>query len=335
MRRVLITGGAGFVGHHLVEHIVKNTSWEVVILDKMTYAAHGLNRLRHNNTLTSPKVNVLTYDLSVPFSPGICQEIGDVDYILHLGAESHVDNSIKNPEIFVSSNVLGTLNVLNFAKNVKSLKCFLYFSTDEVYGPAPGEVAYRESDRLLPANPYAATKASGEMLVHAYANTFQLPCIITRCMNIFGERQDAEKFIPICINKLRSGEPITIHCGADGKTSGRRGWIHARNVSSAILSLLHHSKHSFEPNGIVFNIPGQIELGNDEIATLIARILSCKMAELNYVALDVDRPGHDLRYGLNGDKIKSLGWKPPIEFLECFESTILWMVRPENHQWLL
>ena len=173
--RILITGGAGFVGHHFVEHFLKNTDWHVVILDKLTYASNGFERLRDIEAYRDDRVTVLSADFTQPLPDGIKQEIGAVDYIFHLGAESHVDNSIKNPEPFVVSNVVGTMHMLNFAREqneLGNLQCFFYFSTDEVFGPAPDGVEYGEEDRHNPTNPYSASKSGGEMLVKAYRNSY-------------------------------------------------------------------------------------------------------------------------------------------------------------------
>ena len=186
--KILITGGCGFIGHHIVEHILKNTDWDIVILDKLSYASSGFDRLRDIKVFDDKRVSVLTKDFSHPLEEGFIREIGNIDYILHLGAETHVDKSIENPEPFVVSNVLGTMRMLDFARTQKNLKKFLYFSTDEVFGPAPEGVFYKEWDRYNSSNPYAAAKAGGEELALAYANTYKVPVIITHTMNVFGER---------------------------------------------------------------------------------------------------------------------------------------------------
>ena len=190
MRRVLITGGLGFLGAHLVEHFLKNTEADVVVLDKMTYASSGFDRLRDIGAYDNPRVLVLGCDLSLPISDGVRHEIGDVDYIIHAAAESHVDNSIADPMPFLQSNVIGTHHLLWFARRLKNLRLVICISTDEVYGPAnwdhPGNV---ETAAFRPANPYSAAKAGGECIAMAYANTYKLPIVVVNTMNLIGERQ--------------------------------------------------------------------------------------------------------------------------------------------------
>ena len=157
--KVLVTGGAGFAGHHLVEHLLKETDWDVVVLDKLSYAASGFDRLRDISVFDDKRVQIFTADFSLPISVGVAQEMGPLDVIIHMGAETHVDRSIEDPYPFLRANVQGTMNVLDLARLQKSLRQFVYFSTDEVFGPAPAGVAYREWDRYSSCNPYAATKA--------------------------------------------------------------------------------------------------------------------------------------------------------------------------------
>lgn len=322
--RVLITGGCGFIGHHIIEHIIKNTDWDIVVLDKLNYASSGFDRLRDINVFDDKRVMILPTDFTKSFSEGIKKEIGEVDYILHIGAETHVDKSIEDPEPFVMSNVVGTMHMLNFAREQKNLKKFVYFSTDEVFGPAPRGVAYKEWDRYNSTNPYAATKAGGEELALAYANTYKVPVIITHTMNVFGERQHPEKFIPMTMRKVMDGEKVIIHSDSSKTKAGSRFWIHARNVAAALLFLL--DKGEFREK---YNIVGEREVDNLEMAKMIAKILG---KELKYEMVDFhsSRPGHDLRYGLDGNKMKEMGWTYPVSFEKSFEKTIKWMInRPE------
>jgi len=323
---VLITGGCGFVGHHLVEHLLKRTEWNIVILDKLTYASEGFDRLRDIKVFDDKRVKVLAADFNQPLSNGVEREIGEVDYIFHLGAETHVDRSIDDPSPFVTANVVGTMQVLNFAKTQTRLKKFFYFSTDEVFGPAPKGVAYKEWDRYNCGNPYAAAKAGGEELCLAYGNTYKVPIIITHCMNIFGERQHMEKFIPLVIRKVLSGETILIHSDSTKKIPGSRYWIHARNVAAAILFLVDEG--NFQDK---YNIVGEREVNNLEMAQAIARILDKK---LHYELVDFhsSRPGHDLRYALDGAKMHEMGWRLPRSFEQSLEKTVLWTL--ENPKWL-
>ena len=236
--KILVTGGCGFIGHHVVEHFLKTTVWDIVIFDKLTYASSGFDRVRDIKAFDDKRVTFFTTDLASPIPPGVYQETKDIDYILHLAAETHVDNSITDPEPFVISNVVGTMHMLNYAKKLPNLKGFNYFSTDEVFGPAPEGVNYKEWDRYDSSNPYAASKAGGEELVLAYANTYKLPVFITHGMNCFGERQHPEKFIPLIIRKVLQGETVTIHADKTATIPGSRFYIHCRNVAHALHFLL-------------------------------------------------------------------------------------------------
>lgn len=329
--RILITGGAGFVGHHFVEHFLRTTDAEIIVFDKLNYAALGFDRLRDIEAYDDRRVTVLCADFSHPLTVGVRQEIGEVEYVFHLGAESHVDHSISNPEPFVLSNVVGTYHILEFARTLPSLKCFFYFSTDEVFGPAPLGTDYVEEDRHNPTNPYSATKSGGEMLVKSYRNSYQLPAIITRSMNIFGERQHPEKFIPKVINAVQNGEAISIHSNPEKTKAGSRFYIHARNVADAYSFLMQKIEEGISLIGEDFHITGEKEVDNLEMAQFIANILQ---KPLHYEMTDFhsSRPGHDLRYSLDGSKIFSLGWKMPKTFEDSLEKTIRWTL--DHPRWL-
>lgn len=314
------------MGHHFVDYVLKNTDWDIVVIDKLSYASHGFDRLRDINALGSSRVLVLGCDFSQTLSEGVRHEIGEVDYIMHMGAETHVDRSIENPEPFVMSNVVGTMHLLNFARTLPRLTWFVYFSTDEVFGPALEGVSYQEWDRYNSANPYSATKAGGEELALAYANTYKLPLFITHTMNIFGDRQYAEKFIPKVIKSLLDGEKVTIHADSTKTQAGKRSWIHAENVSSALLFLLEHATQREK-----YNIAGEREVDNLSMAQSIARIVG-KPLEYELVDFHSSRPGHDLRYALNGAKLASMGWQMPMTFEESLERTIRWTL--ENKKWI-
>lgn len=323
--RILITGAAGFIGHHLVEHILKTTDHEIIILDKLTYASSGFDRLKDIGAYNNPRIRIFTHDFARPIEESLEEEIGQPDWIIHMGAETHVDNSIRNARPFVVANVLGTMEMLEFARRCQPMK-FLYFSTDEVFGDAPKGVAYKEWDRYNCRNPYAASKAGGEELCLAYANSYNINMIITHTMNVFGERQHKEKFIPIVMNKVRKGEVLEIHCTKGEPAS--RSWIHARNASSAILFLLEST-----PPGIrdKFNITGEVEYNNFDLAQEIALIMK-KDLKFKFVDYYADRPGHDPRYMLDGTKLRDMGWEMPKNFDQSLKKTIEWSL--EHERWL-
>lgn len=340
--RILITGGCGFIGHHLCEAVLKNTDWDIVILDRLNYASNGFDRLRDINVFDDKRVLVLAADFTKPIEQGLAQEIGDVNYIVHMGAETHVDNSIKNPEPFVMSNMVGTMYMLDFAKTLSNLKWFVQFSTDEVYGPAPEGIDYKETDRLNSTNPYSASKAGSEQLAQAYANCYNLPVMVTNTMNVFGERQHPEKFIPNTIRKVRDGEKVIIHSNKDKTKAGTRFYIHARNVAAAVLHLINsvefksEDKYYIDEQGLPqytyrFNIVGEKEVDNLTLAKLIAQFVG---KELIYEMVDFhsSRPGHDLRYALNGEKLAKFGWLPPVSFEDSLDKTVKWSL--EREKWL-
>ena len=341
MKKVLITGGAGFIAHHLIYYLLVNTDWQIVSVDRLDYSGN-LNRL---NSIISKlrdnqksRVKIVYHDLKSEINPWIKKEIGDIDIILHLAAGSHVDRSIDFPVEFVLDNVVGTANILEYARSVNDkngLERFVYFSTDEVFGPAPKGVDYMENDRYNSTNPYSATKAGGEELAVAYENTYNLPVYITHTMNVFGERQHPEKFIPMCIKKIRDGESVTIHSDKTKKIPGSRHYIHAEDVAEAIYFILNNKlEYEIDYGGAKcpkFNIVGSEELNNLELAQIIA---NCQNKELKYEMVDFhsSRPGHDLRYSLSGEKMKKLGWQPSIKLTERIKQVVDWSLN--NESWI-
>jgi dTDP-glucose 4,6-dehydratase len=339
MKRVLITGGAGFIAHHLIYYLIKKTSWDIVSLDRLDYSGN-LNRL--DSILSSltqeqkSRVTIVYHDLKSEINPWIKKEIGKIDIILHLAAGSHVDRSIDYPMEFVLDNVVGTTNILEYAREVNvsnQLERFIYFSTDEVFGPAPIGIDYKENDRYNSTNPYSATKAGGEELAVAYENTYNLPVYITHTMNVFGERQHPEKFIPMCIKKIRDGESVTIHSDKTKQIPGSRHYIHAEDVAEAIYFILTKKlKNEIDYGGAKcpkFNIVGSEELNNLELAQIIA---NCQNKDLKYEMVDFhsSRPGHDLRYSLSGEKMKKLGWQPSIRLTERIKQVVEWSLNNQN-----
>ena len=288
MKKVLLTGAAGFIGSHVTEHILKNTDWEIISLVRLNHAG-DLRRIMEQDIIkeAGDRIKFVYHDLKyvVPID-----QIGEVDYILHLAANSHVDRSITHPMEFAMDNVVGTVNMLEAARKIlKKDGMFVNFLTDEVFGPAPDDYDYTEEDRWRPSNPYSASKASQGAFGIAYQNTYGLPLITTYTMNVFGERQHKEKFIPIVINKIRKGERLQIHC-SNGKPASR-AWIHARNASSAIMFLLEDTPVTVRDK---YNITGEVEFNNLDLAMIIA---NCMDKPLLYDLVDhySSRPGHDPR----------------------------------------
>lgn len=323
--KAIITGGCGFIGHHLVEHLFVNTDWELFVLDKLSYASKGFDRIKDTYAWKSDRLHLFTTDLCQPLSEGIMKELGNIDIIFHLAAETHVDNSISKPKECILNNIQSTVNMLEYARSLRDLKTFLYFSTDEVYGPALGEKAFVEHERHHPSNPYSASKSASEQLCISYHNTYKLPVIITNVMNVFGQRQYVEKFIPKCIKQVLNEDTVLLHAYDNGET-GSRFYIHARNVASAVLFIIQ--------NGLIgetYHIEGEQEVSNLDMAQFIAKIVQ-KPLQFTLTTDHAARPGHDLRYGLNGGKLQKLGWSIPISFYQSLTETINWTL--QHPEWL-
>ena len=329
MKRVLVTGGAGFIAHHLISKLLSQTDCEIVSLDRLDFSGN-LNRL-HEELALQPerhRVSIVYHDLKASISPLTVERIGKVDTVFHLAAGSHVDRSITYPMEFVLDNVIGTANILDFART-QELELFVNFGTDEVFGPAPLGVRYKEYDRYNSTNPYSATKAGAEELCVAYRNTYGLPIICTHTMNVFGPRQHPEKFIPSTIANVRDGKTVAIHADATRTISGSRFYIHTDDVADAILFLAGRSHAG--PLCPKFNIVGAEELTNLNLATMIAEEQG---KELHHEMVDFhsQRPGHDLRYALDGSLMCSLGWEPkPIR--ERVSEVVQWSL--QHPEWLM
>lgn len=327
---VIVTGGCGFIGHHVIEHLIRNTNWKIIVVDKLNYASFGLDRLRDNGLITNSRLHIVTWDLCLPFTEGIRKEVeyfGEINYIIHMAAETHVDNSISNPVPFIRNNIESTVNLLEYSRTLNNLKTFFYFSTDEVFGSAPKGMAYKENDPHHPTNPYSASKSASEMICLSYENTYKIPLMIVNFMNAFGERQHVEKFIPKVIKAVQEGTTIQIHTYPDGTTPGSRFYIHARNIASAVLFLVENGK-----SGEKYNVTGEREVDNLEMAQMIAMIMK---RELKYELVDFhsDRPGHDTRYSLDGSKLTNMGWSIPVPFEKSLQHTVEWTLK--NTKWLL
>ena len=324
--RVLITGAAGFIGSHLVTKIVDSTNWEVICVDKLSYASKGWSRLKEMGLYEDKRVQCFTWNLENPFSEGLIKELGEINIIIHMAADTHVDRSIVDPVGTIRNNVMSTVYLLEYARTLKNLEKFEYFSTDEVFGPAPVGVLYKEWDRHNPTNPYSASKSASEDICLAYQNTYKIPVIITNLMNAYGKLQHPEKFIQIIMNKILKGEELLVHTEPDGKTPGSRYYIHTSNIVSAILFILDNVNP-----GSKINIKGEQEVNNLELAQKIAVIMG---KELKYKLVDThsDRPGHDTRYSLDGSVLESMGWKHESTFDKLLEETVKWTLA--HQEWL-
>ena len=325
-KRVLITGGCGFLGHHIVDHVISNTNWEIVIIDKLSYASNGFDRLRDSNLFNESRIDILTHDLSQPIVDGVASEIGNVDYVIHAAGETHVDRSLLDPRPFVLSNVLGTMELLEWARKNPCMEKIIYVSTDEVFGPSPTREfsGFEEWDRYHSSTPYAASKAGGEELCIAYHNAFKLPISIIHTMNLFGERQFPEKFIPTMIKKIIKEEPVKLHTGPNGEFS-TRCWIHCRNVADAILLLLAEGE-----DGEKYNVCGD-QRSNFQLFSIASAILG-KLHTYESVPGSMARAGHDAHYALNGSRMAKMGWKAPVDFTNSFSRTVKWF--NDNQKWL-
>jgi dTDP-glucose 4,6-dehydratase len=332
MKTVMVTGSAGFAGAHFVEHILKNTDWNVIGLDSFRHRGDALR------IYGDPKrYSIHTCDLSVPISDRLLKSLGRIDYIVNMASESHVDRSITDPVPFVQNNVNLVLSLLEAARKL-SPEIFVQISTDEVYGPARDGVNHSEWSPIIPSNPYSASKAAQEAIAISYWRTYQTPLIITNCMNMFGERQDTEKYIPYLVRSIQNGEEVSVHGSQD--YIGRRHYMHARNHADALLFLLKKGAPTMYPltgldSNVLpdrYNIVGEVEIDNLELAHTVAKILK-KPLRHKFVDFHSARPGHDRRYALTGDKLKTAGWKPRVPFMSSLEKTIRWTL--EHPEWLL
>jgi dTDP-glucose 4,6-dehydratase len=338
-KRVLITGGGGFIAHHVIGHLLEHTDWEIVSLDRLDFSGN-LNRLAQLLEDTDPqvkkRVKVIFHDLKAEINPLTRDLIGPIDLVYHLAAGSHVDRSITYPLEFVMDNVVGTANILEYARTLDHLELFINFSTDEIFGPAPPGVFYHELDRYNSSNPYSATKAGAEELCVAWQNTYKMPIYITHTMNVFGERQHPEKYIPMCIKRVRDGEKITIHSDSTRTIPGSRHYIHAKDVAEGLMFITNLKDFAMPPDfgGAhcpKFNLVGKEEVNNLEVAQIIA---DAQGLPLDYELIDFHsaRPGHDLRYALSGEYMRGLGWEPKVSLRERLEEVVHWTL--EHDMWL-
>ena len=311
---ILVTGGAGFIGSCFIRHILKKyQNYKVINIDALTYAGNieNLNDVKDNQNYKFIHGNICDKEL-------VRELVNQVDCVVNFAAESHVDRSITGPEIFIETNVKGTLNLLQAAKEAK-IERFLQVSTDEVYGSLGKTGYFYETTPLAPNSPYSASKASADLLVRAYYETYKMPVLNTRCSNNYGPYQYPEKLIPFFISRLLKGEKVPVY----GDGLNVRDWLYVYDHCSAIDTVLHNGKI-----GEIYNIGGHNEKTNIEITKLILNAMGKDESSIEYVQ---DRLGHDRRYAISNDKIQSqLGWEPSLTFEEGIKITIDWYLNNQN-----
>jgi dTDP-glucose 4,6-dehydratase len=347
MKRLLITGAAGFIGGHVLEYFLRNTDWEIILVDRLDVSG-TLHRVKQViadvGGDSGSRVKFVWHDLKSPINEFVSKNIGKVHYVIHLAASSHVDRSIADPLSFIMDNVVGTTNLLIWAKEGGMYQgrlladprafmhediqepegMFINFSTDEVFGPAAVGYAHKEDDPHRPSNAYSASKSGQEAIGYAFYITHGLPVITTHTMNNFGQMQHPEKLVPSTIRNVINGTPQPIFAELNDKNElegvGSRYWIHGKNTADALKFLLEKGKA-----GESYNIIGFDELTNLEIAQKVADIVGKPLIP-KFVDFHKVRPGHDRRYALDGSKMRDMGWVPVVDFDGSLKETVEWTI---------
>ncbi|MCI0849649.1 MAG: dTDP-glucose 4,6-dehydratase [Chloroflexi bacterium] len=313
MPAVLVTGGAGFIGSAFIRRLLANYDYKVINLDKLTYAGNldNLSDVQDDDRYRFEQGDVCDADL-------VTRLMGEVDFVVNFAAESHVDRSIEDPGAFIQTDVLGPYTLLEAARHA-NVQRFLHVSTDEVYGQSLGDQRFSEDDPFRPRSPYAASKAGGDLLCHAYVETYGLPVIVARSANNVGPRQYPEKAVPLFVTNALDDEPLPLY--GDGLQIRDRLFV---DDNCEALDLLLHEG---EP-GEAYNIGADNERTNIEVAEAILEMLEKPRSLIRFVE---DRPGHDQRYALVSDKIRALGWSPRHDFDSALEKTVSWY--RDNRSW--
>lgn len=337
MKKVLLTGISGSIGIHTLSQIMKNTDWEVIGTDSFRHRGFSDRLTQHFKVHPEDqkRVTIVTHDLVAPFSEFTKKKIGRVDYIINMASLSDVQASIENPVEFIQNNVSLVLNMLEYAREVKP-EVFIQISTDEVYGAvSKNSSGHREWDAIVPSNPYSASKAMQEAACISYWRSYGVPLIITNTMNNWSEMQSASKY-PVMVQKaIMKGDKVTVHASESGEI-GSRVYIHSQNFANALIFLIKNCPpYLHEPEGVDkpdrYNIAGDKQLNNLELAQLIAKLMG-KELKYEVVNFHSTRPGHDLHYGLDSSKLKTLGWKPPVGFEESLKNVIEWQLK--HPEWI-
>jgi len=337
-KRVLLTGIGGSIATHFLAHIFHNTDWEIVGVDSFRHKGWSdrIVAVTENHPDWRKRLTIVTHDMAAPFSPLLKKKIGHIDYIISMASLSDVEASIQEPVPFIKNNIDLVLNLLEYAREAKP-EVFIQISTDEVYGPveSKSDDLRKEWDAIVPSNPYAASKACQEAIAISYWRTYSVPLIITNTMNNFGEMQQASKFPAMLQRWISNNQKVTIH-GTEGQI-GSRSYIHSRNFADAVLFLLKNCPpHMHTPNAVDrpdrYNIAGDKQLDNLELAQLIAKLMGVDELDYELVDTHTQRPGHDLHYGLTSDKMRDLGWRAPLSFEDSLKNTIEW--QKEHDEWL-
>lgn len=330
-KKLLITGGAGFIGSHVVRRMVNNyPGYQIINLDKLTYAGNLLNL---KDIETRPNYTFVKGDIvDADFIDQLFNN-EQIDAVIHLAAESHVDRSISNPTEFVMTNVIGTVNLLNAARkywgNYTTNKRFYHVSTDEVYGTLGEEGLFTEQTAYDPHSPYSASKASSDHFVRAYHDTYGIDTIISNCSNNYGSYHFPEKLIPLAIHNIKANKPIPVY----GKGENVRDWLWVEDHARAIDLIFHQAKP-----GQTYNIGGHNEWKNIDLIHLLCKIMDEKLGRsvgtsAKLIQFVTDRPGHDLRYSIDSSKLQQeLAWKPSVTFEQGLEKTVEWYLT--NEDWL-
>jgi dTDP-glucose 4,6-dehydratase len=332
MKKIIITGGAGFIGSHVVRRFVNSyPNYQIINLDKLTYAGNLMNL---SDVEQQPNYRFVKGDITDAAFIDQLFEKEQPDAVIHLAAESHVDRSISNPLEFVVTNVLGTVNLLNAARKHWAGKFdktrFYHVSTDEVYGTlGEGTELFTETTAYDPHSPYSASKASSDHFVRAYHDTYGIDAVISNCSNNYGSHHFPEKLIPLAIHNIKNNKPIPVY----GKGENVRDWLWVEDHARAIDTIFHQAKA-----GSTYNIGGHNEWKNIDLIRLLCRIMDQKLGRdtgnsEQLITFVTDRAGHDLRYAIDATKLKNeLGWEPSLQFEEGLEKTVDWYLANEN--WL-